>query len=65
MNVQAELDVEKIQEKIKNLTYWLQETSHLNEEEARQEAIKLYTTLNDEPLNAFVVVFILIKFLIN
>ena len=39
--------IEKIQEKIKNLTYWLQETSHLNEEEARQEAIKLYTTLND------------------
>ena len=32
--------IEKIQEKIKNLTYWLQETSHLNEEEARQEAIK-------------------------
>ena len=31
--------IEKIQEKIKNLTYWLQETSHLNEEEARQEAI--------------------------
>ena len=27
--------IEKIQEKIKNLTYWLQETSHLNEEEAR------------------------------
>lgn len=36
--------------KIKNLTYWLQETSHLNEEEARQEAIKLYTTLNDETI---------------
>ena len=33
-----------------NLTYWLQETSHLNEEEARQEAIKLYTTLNDETI---------------
>ena len=42
--------IEKIQEKIKNLTYWLQETSHLNEEEARQEAIKLYTTLNDETI---------------
>ena len=35
--------IEKIQEKIKNLTYWLQETSH-------QEAIKLYTTLNDETI---------------
>ena len=42
--------IEKIQEKIKNLTYWLQETSHLNEKEARQEAIKLYTTLNDETI---------------
>ncbi|MDO5813078.1 MAG: MarR family transcriptional regulator [Bacillota bacterium] len=42
--------IEKIQREIKNLTYWLQETSHLNEEEARKEAIKLYTTLNKETI---------------
>ena len=35
--------IEETKRKIKNLTYWLQKTSRLNEEEAHQEAIKLFT----------------------
>ena len=42
--------IEETKRKIKNLTYWLQKTSRLNEEEAHQEAIKLFTTLNKETI---------------
>ena len=57
--------IEETKRKIKNLTYWLQKTSRLNEEEAHQEAIKLLQHSIKKQLNVYVVVFILIKFLIN
>ena len=44
--------IEETKRKIKNLTYWLQKTSRLNEEEAHQEAIKLFTTLNKETIES-------------
>lgn len=40
----------KIQKQVKRLSYWLQSMSHLDETEAYKEAIKLYTTLNQETI---------------
>lgn len=51
LSKKGKMYIEETQRKIKNLTYWLQDTSHLNEEKAHQEAIKLYTTLNKETVN--------------
>lgn len=42
--------IDEVQRKIERLCRWLQETSHLNDQEAYLEAIKLYTTLNQETI---------------